>query len=147
MQTFASLPQDIQNAHHLICEVQDKVRSFKTKIKQLEGSPEYIQAVKVMQSQGESLRVKLQAEMEAQFALLKALKPPRASAQKSSYSYKIDGQTVTVLNEGKTLVIPLNEVKYSTALIGNADGQAGKVQTIGITFQQGKALVGAILGK
>ena len=144
---YAELPQEIRNANALVVDIQGKIKDFKGKIAELQNKPEYQNALKVLQEQGAKLRASIEAEISAKMQVLKALKPKRSgNGSKATYSFKVEGQQITIANNGKTLTVPLSEVGYNTAFIGNAEGATGKIARIDLTFQQGKSLVKAIKG-
>jgi hypothetical protein len=143
---FSMLPPEVKQANSIIVANNAKVKALAEQIQVIRKSPDYLNAVAVMQKEGKALREKLQAEVNAQLAILKVLKPARTASAKA-YTFTRNGDNITITNEGKSITVPLSEVKYSTEFIGNAEGKSGKVQSIGITFQQGKSLVGQVLGK
>lgn len=151
---FDNLPKEVKEANALIVRTQEEVRQYRALIKEVEAKPEYLKALEVLRAKGQELRDKLQAEIQEKLALVKALKPKRATGngQKAPYTFKVEGNGVVVNSlvkgfEGKTLSIPSADVKYSTELIGNSKGATGKIAVLGLSFQQGKSLVGAINGK
>jgi len=147
---FATLPQEVKHANALLIDTEEKVKVYRLKIKELLSSPQYLGAQKILIEQGADLRKNLAEDIAQKMTLLKTLKPKsNGNGQKAPYDFKIDGQNVSIWNKKnaqKTLKMPLSEVGYNTALIGNDKGATGKIAQIDLTFQQGKSLVKAIKG-
>jgi hypothetical protein len=146
---FADLSPQVKQANALLSDVNSKVGVYRLKIKELLSSPQVVNARKVMQEQGAEFRKRLAESIAQQQAMLKSLKAPRqGNGQKAPYIFKVDGEQVEIKNtdNNKTLKVPLSEVGYNTAFIGNDKGATGKIAEIDLTFQQGKSLVKAIRG-
>ena len=117
---FATLPQEVKNANAVIVKTEEQVKVLRLKQKELLSSPQYQGARKILQEQGAKLREQLSKEVSEKLLLLKALKPTRqGNGSKTTYTFKVVGQEVEIVNNKKTLKVALSEVGYNTAFIGN----------------------------